>query len=261
MHALKKISIQVLKSIVPNSVKKWILYSSFHLHPYEFERFAHIHCVAPNMVVGLEFLAARGFSPRTIVDVGAFEGGWTKAAHRIWPDSHPVMIEPNLAKRKKLATIAEALRGELHCAVLGSNDGQTVPFNVMESGSSVMSEKSTIARTVETRTVATLDSLGLVLEGEYNFLKIDVQGYELEVLRGATKSLQAFEAVLLEVAIIEINEGAPLLHDVTAFMAERGFIASEICEIHRRPLDNAMSQIDVIFVRKGSKLLADRRYN
>jgi hypothetical protein len=91
---------------------------------------------------------------------------------------------------------------------------------------------------------------GLALEGEYNFLKIDVQGYELEVLRGATNSLQAFEAVLLEVAIIEINEGAPLLHEVTTFMAARGFIASEICEIHRRPLDKAMSQIDVIFVRR-----------
>ena len=160
----------------------------------------------------------------------------------------------------QVTAIAETLRGELHCALLGSAGGQTVPFSVMESGSSVMSENSSTARTVETRTVATLDSLGLALEGEYNFLKIDVQGYELEVLRGPTNSLQAFEAVLLEVAIIEINEGAPLLHEVTTFMAERGFIASEICETHRRPLDKAMSQIDVIFVRKGSKLLADRRY-
>jgi len=61
--------------------------------------------------------------------------------------------------------------------------------------------------------------------------------------------------------MIEIDEGAPLLHEVTRFMAECAFIASEIFEIHRRPLDSAMSQIDVIFVRKGSKLLADRRYN
>jgi ribosomal protein RSM22 (predicted rRNA methylase) len=141
LHALKKTFVRALKSIVPNRVKKSILHFSFHLNPYEFERFAHIHCVAPNMVVSLEFLAARGFSPRTIVDVGAFEGGWTEAAHRIWPDSHPVMVEPNLAKREKLTAIVETLRGELHCALLGSAGGQTVQFSVMESGSSVMSEK------------------------------------------------------------------------------------------------------------------------
>lgn len=213
------------------------------------------------MVVSLQSLAARGFSPQTIVDVGAYEGGWTEAAHRIWPASRPVMVEPNLAKREKLAAIAEALHGEMHWALLGSVCGQTVPFNVMESGSSVMRENSTAARTVETRAVATLDSLGLPLEGDGNFLKIDVQGYELEVMREAINSLKAFEAVLLEVAMIEINRGAPLLHDVTNFMAERGFIASEIFEIHRRPLDNAMSQIDIVLVRRGSKLLADRRYS
>jgi FkbM family methyltransferase len=182
-------------------------------------------------------------------------------AHRIWPNSHAVMIEPNLSKQKKLSAVAAKLNVKLHSDLLGSICGQSVLFNVMETDSSIMSENSSVERVVETRTLATLDSLALDLEGENNFLKIGVQGYELEVLRGATESLKSFEAILLEVAIIEINEGAPLLHEVTAFMAERGYIASEIPEIHRRPLDRAMSQIDIIFVRKGSKLLADPRYS
>ena len=91
-------------------------------------------------------------------------------------------------------------------------------------------------------------------------LKIDAQGYELQILMGATNVLSAFEAVLLEVAIIEINEGAPLLHDVVAFMKSRGFVTYDILEIHRRPLDNALNQVDIIFIREQSQLIADKRH-
>jgi len=52
---------------------------------------------------------------------------------------------------------------------------------------------------------------------------------------------------LLEIAIIESNEGAPLLHDVVAFMKTLGFVAYDILEVHRRPLDKALNQFDIIF--------------
>lgn len=226
----------------------------------DFERFAHVYCIGPSMAVALESLSNRGFCPRTIVDVGAYEGWWSQAAKRVWPKSEIVMIEPNLAKHQKLVDVAAGLGGKVYPALLGATSDVQVPFNIMGTGSSIMGENSPIDRTVEMRTLTTFDSLPINLEGGGNFLKIDVQGYELEVLKGAANSLASFEVILLEVAIIEINEGAPLLHDVTAFMAERGFIATEIPEIHRRPRDLMMSQIDIVFVRKGSKLLADRRY-
>jgi FkbM family methyltransferase len=261
MNGLKAVAVGALSAALPQRLKRLLLHLSYHLAPSEFERFAHTWCAAPSMAVGLEQLAARGFSPKTIVDVGAFEGGWTETSHRIWPGSRPIMIEPNKAKLAKLKSLAHSLDGETHCALLGSSAGDSVPFYVMETGSSVMRENSTVRPTIETRTVETLDSLALNLEGVNNFLKIDVQGYELEVLRGAANSLHAFEAVLLEVAIIEINEGAPLLHDVTTFMTERGFVVIDVLEIHRRPLDRATSQIDLVFVRTDSELLADRRYD
>ena len=66
--------------------------------------------------------------------------------------------------------------------------------------------------------------------------------------------------MLLEVAIIEINEGAPLLHDVVAFMKSHGLVAYDILEIHRRPLDTALNQVDIIFVREDSRLIADKRH-
>jgi len=109
------------------------------------------------------------------------------------------------------------------------------------------------------RRLRTLDSLLEDVERPA-LLKIDAQGYELEILEGASMILPAFEAVLLEVAIIEINEGAPLLHDVVAFMKTRGFVAYDIVEIHRRPLDHALNQVDIVFVSEQSQLIADKRH-
>jgi len=92
-------------------------------------------------------------------------------------------------------------------------------------------------------------------------LKIDAQGYELEILRGAMKVLPLIDAILLEIAVIEINKGAPLLNEVLGFMKTLGFVAYEILEIHRRPLDGALNQIDfTLCVREQSQLIADKRH-
>ena len=65
----------------------------------------------------------------------------------------------------------------------------------------------------------------------------------------------------MEVSLLRVNEGAPLLADVLQFMGERGFRAYDICSFIRRPLDNALWQSDFIFVRETSPLLASQSFN
>ena len=81
----------------------------------------------------------------------------------------------------------------------------------------------------------------------------------MRFLRGASKIMHAFECVLLEVSLIEINVGVPLLHDVVAYMKSLGYVAYDVLEIYRRPLDNALNQMDILFVREHSTLIADKR--
>jgi FkbM family methyltransferase len=258
MNRFKNATITVLRRILPEDIKKSIFHLSFHLARPEFEKFAYDVAFAPNMELGLRAMAARGFSPRTIVDVGAFEGHWSRLAKCIWPSSSLQLIEPNLAKQTQLDGAAKELGGRLHCALLGANEGGNVQFNIMESGSSIMNERSPLPRIVEKRQLRRLDSLLPKIEPP-GLLKIDAQGYEIEILKGASAILPDFEAVLLEIAIIEINEGAPLLHDVTKFMKNIGFIAYDILEIHRRPLDKALNQVDIVFIREHSDLIDDKR--
>lgn len=252
---MKDIVVNALKSVLPIRLKKQILHLAFHLAPEEFGEFAYLHCIAPSMTCAMKLLAQRGFSPRTIVDVGAYEGDWTRSTKRIWPLSEMILIEANQAYIEKLNRL-----GRAYCAVLGAEDGITVTFNVMQSGSSVFSENSSIPRSKETRTLQTLDSLRFNIEMPA-LLKIDAQGYELEILKGAKQKIRSFEAVLLEVALVPMNDGAPLLRDVVDYMDRISFVACDLMEAHRRPSDGALSQIDLLFARQGSNLLADKPYS
>jgi FkbM family methyltransferase len=259
MNALKTATIGLLGRILPGGVRRSMFHLSFHLARDEYERFAHAYSFAPSMQHGLAAMAGRGFDPATVIDVGAYEGNWSRLARRVWPDCALVMVEANRVKKVALQRVASELGATLHCELLGADEGCEVAFHVMESGSSVFAECSPIGRDTEARRLRRLDGLlGELLAPV--FLKIDAQGYELQILEGAAHTLAQAEVVLLEVALIEINEGAPLLHDVVGFMKSRGFVAYDIVEFHRRPLDRALCQVDIVFVREASPLIADKRH-
>lgn len=180
-------------------------------------------------------------------------------AKRIWPGAKITMIEPNERMRQYLDKAAIDLNAQLHAELLGQRDGDRVRFCVMESGSSVYEERSSVPRLQEERTTRSLDSTLLDVD-RIGLLKIDAQGYELEILRGAERLISSTDAVLLEIALIEINDGAPLLDEVLVYMKNKSFVAYELLEVHRRPLDGAMNQVDILFVKTDSSLRLDRRH-
>jgi hypothetical protein len=93
-----------------------------------------------------------------------------------------------------------------------------------------------------------------------DLLKLDVQGYELEVLKGAEKALRQMSAILIEVNFIDIHKGAPLIDELVLFLRDKGFVAYDICALTRRPLDQALWQADFIFVPRHSELRSDKRW-
>jgi hypothetical protein len=97
------------------------------------------------------------------------------------------------------------------------------------------------------------------LPGPY-VLKVDVEGGELRVLDGAAHVLGGSELVLLEVSLFELVPGAPLLHDVVAYMHERGFVVYELYGGHVRPLDGALAMINLAFVREDGRFRRDQSY-
>ena len=259
MNLLKNSAIAAIKAFLPEWIKNSIFHVAFHLAPGEFEKFSYRYAFAPNMKLGLEAAASRGLNPRTIIDVGAYQGHWSEMARSVWPESKAVMIEPNAKIEPRVREVANRLNADLIESLLGAETGKEVDFFVMQSGSSIFNEVSPLDRTVERRALTTLEAALGTFDGPA-LLKIDAQGYELEILKGAARLLPKIDAILLEVAIIEINKGAPLVHEVASFLKRLGFVAFDILEIHRRPLDHALNQIDIIFVPENSQLIVDKRH-
>lgn len=198
-------------------------------------------------------LLARGWGPKAIVDVGAYHGDWTRLARRVWTATPVLMIEAQQNRRnylEKLCGEQNDLRFEI--AVLAAEAGKSVEFYEMETGSSIFPERSDVPRTVTTLITHTLDEFTVDLPDRL-FLKIDVQGAELEVLKGGRETLARSDLVQLELPIANYNEGAPELVDVLGYMSERGFTPLDISGFSR-PNGVDLAQIDMLFVPTGSSL-------
>jgi FkbM family methyltransferase len=252
---LKQLAVEKLRTTLPQRAKRALVNLAFNLDRDQFQNLATQYLYAPDMLRGLRFAQARGLNPKAILDIGAYEGNWTKMAKSVWPSAKVTMIEANTDKVSLLRSDAELYDATIIESLLGSEE-KTVPFYVMESGSSVLEENSPLERQLVHLTQRPLDDFGL----EPDFIKIDVQGYELEVLRGGVQTLSKASAVVIELSLIEINKDCPLLDEALSFMRERGFVAYDVLELHRRPLDGAMNQLDVLFIPEDSPLRADKRH-
>lgn len=138
--------------------------------------------------------------------------------------------------------------------------GGQATINVHEDlvGSSLLSEdEPDVNGTPRSVEAITVDSLGVA--GPC-ILKVDVQGAELDVLVGATATLRHVELAVLETSMFRFFRGGPLFHDVVMWMAKRGFVVYDFGESLRRPLDDALSQIDVVFVPEISTLRESHIY-
>ena len=90
--------------------------------------------------------------------------------------------------------------------------------------------------------------------GVPDLVKLEVQGFELEALRGADSLFAKTELFILEVSLFPFIAGTPIVREVIAFMAERGYELYDIPGSGRRPYDGALGQVDFAFARTQGTL-------
>lgn len=198
-------------------------------------------------------VAAKGFSPAAIIDVGAYEGNWTRSVREVFPDAFVLMVEPQTGKASCLeAAVSDLGSVRYERALLSAVAGERVMFYEMSTGSSIYPEQSNVARSETELSTETLDRLSSELESPI-FLKIDVQGAELEVLKGAPQTLSRTDLIQLEIAMLPYNKGAPTFLEVLLFMDALGFVPLDFSG-ESRPTGADLVQVDILFCRSDSYL-------
>lgn len=84
------------------------------------------------------------------------------------------------------------------------------------------------------------------------FLKLDVQGYETHVLRGAAQSLDRFLGVQLEMSTAPLYDGEGSFIETIQFMSDQGFELASLANVWADPRTMRLMQIDGIFLRLDS---------
>ena len=197
-------------------------------------------------------LKGQGFTPATVIDVGVQKG--TPELYAVFPESLHVLIEPVKEQEPVMQRICEVLPNAVYVlAAAAARTGTThlrVSHNAMYSNMTSAEDRGDSASSVRTVPTIALDDL----VEKRNFagpilLKIDVDGQEIDVIQGATRVLKhKVEYVVVESTLFgQIN-------DVISAMLKNDFAIYDILEPLYRPLDGALWQVDLVFVRKNGKL-------
>jgi len=213
----------------------------------------------------LEYCRWLGFRPQSIVDVGANRGEWSRMAADVFPDAEFLLVEPQREMAEPLATLTRSSpRFRLAAVAAGAEDGEGIQtiWDDLE-GSSFLPpvDPDALTRGGQRRTpIRRLDGLLAEWGRVPDLVKLDVEGFELEVLAGAPSIFGTTELLVLETSLYRFHEGQPLLREIVDFLAGRGYEMFDLAGRVRRPVDGALALLDVAFVRARGQLRQHDRW-
>ena len=196
--------------------------------------------------------------PKIIVDVGCGHGEWFLKTNKFFLNSKYILFDGNKKNEKKLSLLKNNYKNLNYKICLLSDSIKELKFFNMGYGSSVYEEKTNFKRDIEYITSSTLnDELKFEkISTNNNIIKLDVQGSEIDILKGLEHYIDLFEVIILETSVREYNKNAPLFIDVINFLNKKNYSLYDIFDLKRLGLNHSfLVQFDAIFVRKNSSLL------
>lgn len=201
---------------------------------------------------------------KTVLDVGANKGQFAKLARAVFPDAAIYSFEPlpDCFDELKVVMPGDA---NFFCynKAAGSSESTLEFFRSVHSPSSSFlqmedlhkeafpeSSEGQVQQAIQVP-VTTLDIFYNEVKPQKNILlKIDVQGFEAEVIKGANEMLAQVEVIVLEMSLQKLYKGQPLFHDVYMMMYNHGFRyhgnISQMLHIDT----GEVVQLDAIFIKE-----------
>lgn len=210
-------------------------------------------------------VARRGLRPGTVIDVGVATG--TPWLHGRFPEAQLVLVEPNPRFEQPLSQMATQWNAVVFRHAVGASSGVLVLHEDQAAPSSTSAfpldlglrqkreARDGVRSFADIRVpIKTLDeTLGTRFPGPY-LLKIDTEGFEREVLLGATKTLESTAMIIVESSVAPRFQGACSFAELVRLMDERGFRLFDILYVKPLGRGGAINYMDTAFIRKDVDL-------
>jgi len=206
---------------------------------------------------GVEHCPVLSAKLKTIVDVGANKGQFALAARKCAPFANIFSFEPLNAPAKIFkALFASDSQVYLNEVAIGANvDRSVLHVSQREDSSSLLpigpSQIEYYPGTQEKKViVVNVAPLSSLLNAEDiqspSMLKIDVQGFELEVLQGCDSLIDKFDYIYCECSFIELYKGQKMAFEIIEWLAKRNFQFAGVYNLCNTK-DNLPIQADFYF--------------
>lgn len=206
----------------------------------------------------LQLLKSTGYQPSHVVDIGANRGNWTREVRQFFPQSRYTLFEPQANLKQEMEDLLGDPLVNLNVKGVGKACSEML-FTIHERDDSCSlawsAERAAQMGYAQIKIpVVTLDSY---IESNHlewpDFIKIDAEGYDLEVLEGATKCLEKATLAMVECAVCNPNMKNTALA-VIAFMDLKGFRPLDFTDLNRPFPNRVLWLTEIAFVKKRSDL-------
>ena len=194
-------------------------------------------------------LKLHGYTPDVVLDIGAFHGLWTNSMREIFADARYFLFEA--IKYPELNSFDNVFN-----VLLNDKAEEVTWFEMRNTGDSMFREKTVHFKNcnIIKRQSVELDTVIAetdILQTANNiFIKIDCQGAEMPILKGAKSLYLKTAFILLELPLFgQYNAGVPTFVEHLAFMDSIGFVPFDIVDNHY--FNGFNMQVDVLFINKS----------
>jgi FkbM family methyltransferase len=190
------------------------------------------------------------FYPYRILDIGANIGQFHQLSKQMFPDVYIFSIEASNECEPYLKQITD----QYYIGLLAKDN---TDYNFYSRKSTGIGTGNSIYRELTSfysdEQVKIIKKQGIKLDdlfekdSEFDLIKIDTQGSELDIIEGGIELCSKAKGILLEVSLTQYNENSPLYDEVISFMNDIGFKSKEILDEQRN--HNAYQQ-DILFINE-----------
>jgi FkbM family methyltransferase len=199
-------------------------------------------------------LKIKGYSPDTILDIGAHHGNWTNEMIKIYNNCNYFLFEG--INYTELNQFNSSENIEVYNVLLNDKIEEVNWYEMRNTGDSIFKEQThhftnCIPIKRETIDLNTLILQKNILQESKNILiKIDCQGAEIPILKGCTSIIDKTDFIILEIPLFgQYNESVPNFLEHISFMDKIGFVTYDIIDNHYTNGFNM--QVDVLFINKN----------